>query len=340
MLKNSNDASCKDKNKENTKKLENKVESLNPTIAADDFIPIDKDVPQAKIESRQQRDRSHQKFNHYKANYYNTNRYPNRNGFNSNSSSSGKSGHTLRGHHYKNTHTNYHANSTNSYSGANAAVNSYNRTKRKRDSSAISVHGEGKNHVKNISHVDTSIDNPEINTPTDYESFATIIHCPTSQANEVLVAAKIQEQLDDGNCNQDGKEHANSKKKQSKVAEEPNCSINEQLYQDGHREKWKQRNASFSTQTCQSIKDKNVSRSQTNSHAKSKTEDLDCSVRKRDNKDNIGLKSPLENQSTLSKNGLNQNIPGIKDSGINTSISGSQTPVWFKGKPYGGGVIG
>merc|ERR1712154_400602 len=164
---------------------------------------------------------------------------------------------------------NYHGNSTNSYSRANAAVNSYNRTKRKRDSSAISVHGEGKPHMKNIPHVDTSIDIPVTNTSTDHETCTTITNCPSSPADDVL-AGKIQVHVDDRNCNQDGKENQNSKKKQSKVAEEPNDSRNEDLYQGGHREKWRPRNGSFLTQSFQAIKDKNISRSQTPSYVKSK----------------------------------------------------------------------
>ena len=163
MLKNSNDASCTDRSNENSKKLENKEGSSSSTFGSDEFIPIDKDAPSTKVDPKYQRDRSQQKYNHYKNNYYNTNRYASRNGFNGNGSSGNKSGNnSIRGHHYKNTHSNYHGNLTNSYVGANAAVNSYNRTKRKRDSSAISVHGEGQTQMKNVPCADSSNDSSSI----------------------------------------------------------------------------------------------------------------------------------------------------------------------------------
>ena len=335
MLKNSNDASCKDKNKEIDKKLDIKEKSLNPCFGSEEFIPIDKDVPETKEESRHQRDRSQQKFNHYKTNYYNTNRYSNRNGFNSNGLPGNKSGNTLiRGHQYKNTHVNYHGNLNNSYTGANAGANNYNRSKRKRDSSAISVHGEGKNHNRNISYQDTSNVIPESKSSADGQASTSPSDNRAAQGDASLVESELQVDGDDDNFYLSTKNNPIAKTKQSKVDGDAKLISNNSLSNEtGHSEKRKTCNESLSTHNFPIINDKNVHRSHI--YGKSKTSaDIDFS-RKRDYKENTGIKTHLDLKNLRSKNEGHLNLQSI-----NSGITDKQIPVWFKGKAYGGGVIG
>ena len=335
MLKNSNDASCKDKNKEIDKKLDIKEKSLNPCFGSDEFIPIDKDVPETKEESRHQRDRSQQKFNHYKTNYYNTNRYPNRNGFNSNSLPGNKSGNTLiRGHQYKNTHVNYHGNLNNSYTGVNAGASNYNRSKRKRDSSAISVHGEGRNHNRNILYQDTSNVISEGKLSTDGHTSTSPSDNRAPQGDASLVGSEIQVDADDDDSNLSTRNNSIAKTKQSKVAPDANVLSNNSLSKEtGHSENRKPCNESLGSHNFPITNDKNVHRSHI--YGKSKTSaNIDFS-RKRDYKENIGIKTHPEHKSLRSKNEGHLNLQSI-----NSGITEKQIPVWFKGKAYGGGVIG
>ena len=295
MLKNSNDASCKDKSNENSKKLEIKEGSSSSTFGSDEFIPIDKDAPSTKVDPKYQRDRSQQKYNHYKNNYYNTNRYPSRHGFNGNGSSGNKSGNSsIRGHHYKNTHSNYHGNLTNNYVGANAAVNSYNRTKRKRDSSAISVHGEGQTQTKNVPCADTSNNSSIVSIDVKANSSMSDAQ---SARNNTETREDTQEQDEDDN-NHNSKDNSIARKKQSKVSLDL---------------------ASLQNQNAKATKDDSTFRSQIE-HGNNEYPGIES------NNENICVRS--QNESEISQQGIRQ------------SESVNHAPVWYKGKPYGGGAIG
>ena len=296
MLKNSNDASCTDRSNENSKKLENKEESSSSTFGSDEFIPIDKDAPSSKVDSKYQRDRSQQKYNHYKNNYYNTNRYASRNGFNGNGSSGNKSGNnSIRGHHYKNTHSNYHGNLTNNYAGANAAVTGYNRTKRKRDSSAISVHGEGQTQTKNVPCADNSNDgSSKISTDVKVNSFMS----DAQSARKNTEIREVTQELDEDDNYHNSKDNSIARKKQSKVSLD---------------------HASFRNQNAKATKDNDPSRSQIE-HGNNEYPGIES------NNENICVRS--QNESEISQQGIRQ------------SESVKHAPVWYKGKPYGGGAIG
>ena len=162
MLNNSNDACSKVNDKEIQKNIEKNNEAFKSKGEASDFIPLDKDVPSMKVPLRQQRDRGQQKsYYHKTTSYYNSNRYQNRGMLNGNGATATyKSGsNTTKGHHLKNTHTNYIGSAANSsYQNVNG-VSNYNRTKRKRDSSAISAHERsGKNENIANRRLDASAD--------------------------------------------------------------------------------------------------------------------------------------------------------------------------------------
>merc|ERR1712223_980247 len=200
----------------------------------------------------------------------------------------------MGGHHYKNTHSNYHGNLTNNYVGANAAVNSYNRTKRKRDSSAISVHGEGQTQTKNVPCADNSNNSSIVSIDVKANSSMSDAQ---SARNNTETREDTQEQDEDDN-NYNSKDNSIARKKQSKVSLDL---------------------ASFQNQNAKATKDDSTFGSQIE-HGNNEYPGIES------NNENICVRS--QNESEISQQGIRQ------------SESVNHAPVWYKGKPYGGGAIG
>ena len=349
MLNTSNDASRKVSTKEN-KKIENHDENLKSNIYQSDFIPLDKDFPPTKTPTRQQRDRSQQKFNNHKTSYYNnSNRYQTRGVYNGNNTLPlSKTGNNpLRGHHNKNTHTNYTGNLASNYPSLNAASNNYTRTKRKRDSSAISTHGGGaKNQIKNLSDPDTSAHS---NKPSDELSeIATKEYQPkynlstkpkcTSQvgASQSLQEtshkegiASSNEDCKSGNLDCSKRYSLNETKENPRNLKNCDCcqltNIKEKLHN----------NSPISTQNSNELKNTSIQRSQEDVYLKSESSKDFSATKSHANKENTKNKSCL-----LNKDRPHDHEPGNKGNKTNAFASAQRFPVWHRGKPYGGGVIG
>lgn len=343
MLSASNDASRKVNTKEN-KKNENQDENLKSHIQPSDYIPLDKDFPPNKSQTRQQRDRSQQKSSHYKTSYYNSNRYQSRGVYNGNNTlaSSKAYNNGIRGHYNRNTHTNYTGNPASNYQSLNAEPNNYNRTKRKRDSSAISTHeGNGKTHNKTLSDLGTSADSikpcdelsiiaTEDNQPKN--NLSTKSKCTAQGAfPRSLQETSLKEDITSNNEACKGQNLDCSKRHHILVETKENSESLDGIQLTNSKEK-SHNKSPVSAQNYSDLKNTSAKRSQQDVYFKSKaTNDFSASIKNQNNKENTKIKSFFNTGGTHENERDNKN---------NAFATAQKFPVWHREKPYGGGVIG
>ena len=346
MLNVSNDASRKVNTKEN-KKIETQDENLKSNINPSDFIPLDKDFTPNKSHTRQQRDRSQQKTSHYKTSYYNSNRYQTRGVYNGNNTlASSKAGNiALRGHYNKNTHTNYTGNIASNYQSLNGEPNNYNRTKRKRDSSAISTHGGGgKNQNQNLSDLGTSADSTkpcdELNiiATKDYQPKYNLSTKSSGTAQggvpPPLQETSLKEDITSNNEACKGQNHDFSKRHHTLIETKENTSNPENFngIQFTNSKEKSQNKSPISIKNYSDLKNTSTKRSQQDVDLKSKApNDFSASIKSQNNKENTKIKSFFNTGATSDNERQNKS---------NAFSTAQKFPVWHREKPYGGGVIG
>ena len=375
MLNNSSDAYGKVNDKESQKNIDNHAEGLKTNVEASDFIPLDKDVPSVKTPLKQ-RERGQQKSYYHKTSYYNSNRYQNRGTLHGNSvTATYKTGsNTLRGQHLKNTHINYVGSGVNSsYQNVNGASNY--RTKRKRDSSAISAHGRnGKNQGKNGNIVNTNLDASAESTIScksltasaikDYQSKHEVTSKPHSVSPQIEASGCVHESqaaFTKERCNNDqgtSIQHVqrNIVKTNNKEAFTINqeCSKRHQKYTEpqDHSNNDEEidcsqahtggdapdkKNSSVSINAYGHVSNELNSRSQENVYLKSKEPlKFHTTLTNSANKENAKTKSYSPYIVTSPADGLRDKY----QYSCSSPATGEQPPVWYRGKPYGGGAIG
>ena len=312
MLNNSADVS-QAANSKNRKKLLNHDGALKHKNAESDFIPLDKEDSENNSQSRYQRDRSHQK-SYYKNSYYNGNRYQNRGVYNGNHGSTYKNAsNSLKGHpkhSYGGPSSQF---ASTSHPNGNNTSNSYPRTKRKRDSSAISSSGRDQTQSKKDdinTHSDTisSFQVPKVslsekaieeiqfkNKTLPQSTVKSLISTDALLPNKTLETTsqdnvQIESTTKGGNKTSKHPESAEKRKANENIDSNVICGKNEELHYDKK----------------ESIEDK-------------------------ENAVNTPIISIAENF----KEKLQDEI-GNGDA----FAAKSQTPVWYRGRPYGGGAIG
>ena len=333
MLNNSSDVSRKMNSKENLKKCESHDETLNLKFEQNDFIPLDKELSLSKGSIRHQRDRSQQRIAHHRTSYYNTNRNQNRGVFSGNNLSVSN---TLKGNHNRNPHSNYTGHFSNSYQNSNGAPNNYNRSKRKRDSSAISTQ-YSKNQMKNGSitsiQSDVSIDSQgpcgtsKLNVENDYHTKNGVSGPLSSNESspKKLGPIPIDEVYND--CNLKGtKTHHKHNLPKELEATFDKVDSNQATEAD------KKFNCTHSTDLSKSHTKRGDEPSQgshQNVFSVSKTnEDFKKSNTRHE-----------ETENEKAKKALNINCQTRFGNEILSRIL-PHHPVWYRGKPYGGGIIG
>ena len=352
MLNNSSEGSKKVDDDISPKHAEKKHDEALTSNAQSDFIPFDKDGASVKVPIRSH-DRVQHKSYHHRT-YYNSNRYQSRNGSNTFCHS---------------THTDYTVNSTNNSHRISSVEPNYNRTKRKRDSSAISAHkGNGKNQSQRGNSVKT--------TPTatsGYKTPCNSFNSSSSKENQSKYNLKSKPQHSVSRQN----EVQGAVKEPEIVCLKTKCSANsahrgDSLVPGEERQHVKvngcivpitNRNEECKKRPEQCIEpsDNAVhveinprltftgsktlnkadsfistdSHSQQNAYLTPKAvQEFPTSVTNLSNRENSKSKPHSSNTKASKTNGiLNQG------SGSSHEI-GQKTVVWYRGKPYGGGVIG